>query len=94
MRTAFLLLAAAASVGLAAQTPATQAEASPNAACRTCIQAHENFFASDALRGRGSGTQEELIAATYIASRLEAYGIEPAAVGGGYIEIAPDPARP
>jgi aminopeptidase YwaD len=44
------------------------------------------FLASDALRGRGSGTPDELVAATYIASQLRAYGIEPAGDDGGYIQ--------
>lgn len=38
-----------------------------------------DFLASDALRGRGSGTHDELVAATYIASELEQYGVTPAA---------------
>ena len=36
------------------------------------------FLASDALRGRGSGTADELVAATYVAAQLRAYGIAPA----------------
>ncbi|HEY7837663.1 MAG TPA: M20/M25/M40 family metallo-hydrolase [Terriglobales bacterium] len=71
-----------------AQLPATANSAS---ACRACIQAHEDFLASDALQGRGSGTPYEKIAATYIASALESYGIKPAAEGGGYLETAPSP---
>lgn len=42
------------------------------------IRAHLNFLASDALAGRGSATQFELIAAEYIASQLAQFGIEPA----------------
>lgn len=75
--------------GIVAQAPPANPALSPDAACRPCIQAHEDFLASDALRGRGSGTRDELLAATYIASELQAYGIAPAALGGGYIEIAP-----
>jgi aminopeptidase YwaD len=47
------------------------------------------FLASDALQGRGSGTQDELLAATYIASQLRQYGIEPAGNDGRYIQRAP-----
>jgi hypothetical protein len=85
-----ILAPALACLAAVAQTPAAPA-LNPNAACRQCIESHENFLASDALQGRGSGTQNELIAATYIASQLEAYGIAPAAPGGAYIEIAPAP---
>ncbi|MGH9466438.1 MAG: M28 family peptidase [Terriglobales bacterium] len=76
----------------AGQTPASPAvrEAqNPNAACLACIEANEGFLASDALRGRGSGTRDELLAAYYIAVELHAYGIAPAGNQGSYIEIAP-----
>jgi peptidase M28-like protein len=46
------------------------------------------FLASDALRGRGSGTADELVAATYVASELRAYGIPPAGDDGGYLQRA------
>ncbi len=41
------------------------------------VRAHLEFLASDALKGRGSGTEYELIAAQYIASQLWQFGIEP-----------------
>jgi aminopeptidase YwaD len=56
--------------------------------CAACIRAHMEFLASDALRGRGSGTTDELVAATYVASQLRAYGIAPAGDGGGYLQRA------
>jgi hypothetical protein len=46
------------------------------------------FLASDALRGRGSGTHDELVAATYVASQLRAYGIAPAGDDGSYLQKA------
>jgi hypothetical protein len=42
------------------------------------------FLASDALQGRGSGTQNELVAAVYLASKLREIGVEPA--DGGYLQ--------
>ncbi|MGH7599534.1 MAG: M20/M25/M40 family metallo-hydrolase [bacterium] len=42
------------------------------------VRAHLEFLANDALQGRGSGTEYELIAAQYIASQLRQFGIEPA----------------
>jgi hypothetical protein len=56
--------------------------------CSACVRAHMEFLASDALRGRGSATADELIAATYVASQLQAYGIAPAAGYGSYIQQA------
>ena len=56
--------------------------------CVRCIHAHMAFLASDALRGRGSATPDELVAATYIASQLEQYGLEPGVEGGAYLQRA------
>jgi len=50
------------------------------------VRAHVEFLASDALAGRGSGTRDELIAATYAAAQLRQFGAEPAGDGGGYIQ--------
>jgi Zn-dependent M28 family amino/carboxypeptidase len=50
------------------------------------VRAHEEFLASDALQGRGSGTRDELIAATYIGSQMRAFGIEPGGDDGGYVQ--------
>ena len=47
-----------------------------------------DFLASDALNGRGSATHDELVAATYVASQLHAYGIDPAGDNGGYLQRA------
>ena len=58
------------------------------AVCAACIHAHMDFLASDALRGRGSATPDELVAATYVAAELEHYGIEPAGDDGSYIQRA------
>lgn len=51
------------------------------------VRAHLEFLASDALQGRGSGTRDELIAGTYIASQLRQAGIEPAGDNGGFLQI-------
>jgi aminopeptidase YwaD len=61
--------------------------------CERCIRAHEEFLASDAMQGRGSGTHDELVAATYVASQLRQYGIEPAGDNGSYIQVAPTTQR-
>jgi aminopeptidase YwaD len=93
-----LLLALSLTTGTPAQTPAV-APPKPGAkppvrvaqqkVCSACIQAHEEFLASDAMQGRGSGTHDELVAATYIAAELRAYGIAPAGDDGGYIQTVP-----
>lgn len=45
-----------------------------------------DFLASDALNGRGSGSRDEWIAATYIASQLERFGLEPMGDAGSYLQ--------
>ena len=44
------------------------------------------FLADDALKGRGSGTADELVAAVYLASQLREMGVRPAGDHGGYIQ--------
>ena len=50
------------------------------------IRGEMEFLASDAMQGRGSGTQDELLAATYLASQLREIGIQPAGDDGSYIQ--------
>jgi hypothetical protein len=50
------------------------------------VRGHMEFMASDAMNGRGSGTRDEWIAATYIASQLRRWGIEPLGDDGGYVQ--------
>lgn len=50
------------------------------------IRGAMEFLASDAMQGRGSGSHDELLAATYLASQLRQIGIEPLGDGGGYIQ--------
>ena len=50
------------------------------------VRGHMEFMASDAMNGRGSGTRDEWIAATYIASQLRRWGIEPLGDDGGYLQ--------
>jgi hypothetical protein len=52
------------------------------------VRAHEDFLASDALAGRGSATRDEQIAAEYVASEFEAYGLKQAPGMSGLIQSA------
>ena len=71
-------------LGLALVTaPAWADEAS--IADRT-VRAHMDFLAGDALHGRGSGSRDEWIAATYLASQMRAYGLEPLGDDGGFVQ--------
>src|ERR1700693_1665043 len=88
----FVLLALAALAQVAATSSASKSQPAPLVApkvCERCIRAHEEFLASDAMQGRGSGTHDELVAATYVASELQRYGIDPAGDNGSYIQHVP-----
>ncbi len=61
--------------------------------CAPCIRAHLEFLASDALHGRGGGTPDELVAATYIATELQRAGVKPAGDDGGFLQGVPLPAQ-
>jgi aminopeptidase YwaD len=50
------------------------------------IDAHLRFLASDALHGRGSGTRDEWIAATYIGAQLAMLGLEPMGDHGWFVQ--------
>jgi hypothetical protein len=52
------------------------------------VRAHEEFLASDALAGRGSATRDEQIAATYVATQFEGYGLQHAPGMSSYIQAA------
>ena len=50
------------------------------------VRAHLEFLAGDALNGRGSGTRDEWIAATYIGAQLRQWGLEPLGDAGGFVQ--------
>jgi Zn-dependent M28 family amino/carboxypeptidase len=50
------------------------------------IRAHVKFLSDDLLEGRGPGTHGGEIAAAYIASQFEAYGLRPGGDNGTYLQ--------
>src|SRR6476659_9379392 len=50
------------------------------------IRGHMEFLASDAMKGRGSGTEDEWRAAVYIGSQMRRWGIEPLGDNGGFVK--------
>ena len=65
-------------IGAAMLQLATPAAASDWVVKPQWVKAHEDFLASTPLQGRGSATRDEAIAAEYVASQFEGYGLEPA----------------
>lgn len=80
MRRYLPLLLAALSAPLAAQDWAPDEAA---------LKGHVRFLASDALKGREAGTPEYDIAAEYVASQFEAFGLKPAGDKGSYLQSVP-----
>ncbi|MFZ0794204.1 MAG: hypothetical protein WAM65_10555, partial [Candidatus Korobacteraceae bacterium] len=78
-----LMPPAAAQIGDSASTPV----------CASCIRGNLEYLAGPALNGRGSGTIDEYHAAQYIAGKLKAYGLTPAAENGGFIQAGTIKAR-
>ncbi len=68
---------------VAQASTAVQAPAIPEA----LIRAHMEMLASDALNGRGSGTRDEWIAATYVGAELRRIGLEPLGDDGGFVHV-------
>ncbi|HEU4960904.1 MAG TPA: M28 family peptidase [Sphingomonas sp.] len=83
-RHALCCIAATAAVALAAPALAQNAAT----VTQRSVAAHEAFLASDALQGRGSATRDEAIAAAYVASEFQSYGLTPAPGMDGYLQTA------
>src|SRR5512140_1067341 len=71
----------------AATKPATKASAGWTVKPEW-VRADEEFLASDTLQGRGSATHDEELAAQFVASQFESFGLKPAAPGQSFIERA------
>jgi aminopeptidase YwaD len=71
------LLGAAAMELVAAAAAGRGARDSADVITESTVRAHMEFLASDAMNGRGSGTRDEWIAATYIAAQLRRCGLQP-----------------
>lgn len=53
------------------------------------VRAHLDFLAGPELRGRGSATPDEAVAAAYVATQLQSYGLKPAPGMTGYLQPIP-----
>jgi len=79
LRALLCLLLCTASV-LAEGGPALGANGHDSSARTSHIREEMEYLASDALRGRGSATPDELAAARYVVSRFESFGLSDAQV--------------
>jgi hypothetical protein len=85
-----LLFVVCLAIGCAAREPVAAtpdvAPSSTPSVSEASVRAHMEFLAGDALNGRGSGTRDEWIAATYAAAHMRRLGLEPLGDDGGYVQ--------
>jgi aminopeptidase YwaD len=79
-----ILIAAALAV-LIMQSAASR-ETPSDTIAESTVRAHMEFLASDAMNGRGSGSRDEWITATYIAAQMRRNGLEPLGDAGDYVQ--------
>jgi aminopeptidase YwaD len=65
---------------------AAAARTAPSPIVENNVRAHMAFLASDAMNGRASGSRDEWIAATYLASQMQQWGLEPLGDDGGFVQ--------
>ena len=74
----FMLAAVLASIGASAQA---RSDVDP-----VRVRAHLDYLAGPELRGRGSATPDEAVAAAYVAAQLQGYGLKTAPGMSGYLQ--------
>src|SRR4029079_4118717 len=57
-----------------------------NSITEAVIRGHMEFLSGHAMKGRGSGTEDEWRAAAYIGSQLRRWGIEPLGDDDGFVQ--------
>ena len=88
-RPLLLVLALAASAQAQAARPVTLTPAEKAAAATITpglLRAHVRFLSDDLLEGRGPASRGDTLAQRYIASQMEALGLEGGAPGGGWLQ--------
>ncbi len=84
MKKNILILASLLSFSLVfAQTEKEKVEETVN---KSTIEGHIYFLADDLLKGRETGTDENKIAASYLANTLRSYGVKPNPMTGDYYQ--------
>ena len=90
MKTKLILAALSLSVVVSCAGTSPSATVSPaSGASAGAIEAHMQFLAADALAGRETGSKEHEIASLYIATQLQALGLQPAGDNGSYLQQVP-----
>jgi len=90
-RMVVVILIAGAALGAGAQETGvpSEARAALDQFSKTAFRANMRFLADDLLEGRGTATRGQELAAHYVASQFEAFGLEPSGAGGSYFQDVP-----
>jgi aminopeptidase YwaD len=81
----YILIGTAALIALIMQ-PAAGRGVPSDVIAESTVRAHMEFLAGDAMNGRGSGSRDEWITATYIAAQMRRDGLEPLGDAGGFVQ--------
>ena len=84
--TPMLLALLVTSAGCAGRVRLSGPAAAGPAITEASVRSHMEFLAGDAMNGRGSGTRDEWIAASYFAAQMRKWGLEPLGDDGGYVK--------
>jgi aminopeptidase YwaD len=86
-RTRLLIPVLACSIaGCALNHPSPGNRAAGGSIAESSVRSHMAFLASDALNGRGSGTRDEWIAASYLGAQMQQWGLDPLGDAGGFVQ--------
>jgi Peptidase family M28 len=90
-RMVVVMLIAGAALGAGAQETGVPSEARGafDQFSEAAFRANMRFLADDLLEGRGTATRGQELAAHYVASQFEAFGLEPSGAGGSYFQDVP-----
>jgi aminopeptidase YwaD len=83
---AFVLPGVLLAAGCAVNPAPQRSAAPPSPITEVSVRSHMEFLASDALNGRGSGTRDEWIAASYLGAQMQQWGLEPLGDSGGFVQ--------
>ena len=84
MKPSILFAAVLAAAALA--VPALSVRAAKPVVCAECVKANMQRLAGDELRGRGCGTEDEHVAARFVAETLKRYGVAPGVGVDSYLQ--------
>src|SRR3954468_20055465 len=84
-----VLLAGFAALSLSQSSLAQAPDSGPGDFSADAFRAHVAFLADDLLEGRDTGSRGHEIAARYVATEFDSYGLKPGGTGGSWFQQVP-----